>query len=322
MKKSRVFVLSIIIAIWVIVGCDRNRSSSFPQPEVKKSSKGVLQTTLEAKKSKNVIKYAATGENIEVETPTYEGRLTGPTLRVKPGDTIQIDLINNLPGNPEQERMGAFPHDPFTTNIHTHGLTVDPGGISDNVFREMEPNTVNPVEVIIPSNHECGTDWYHPHKHGSVSFQFFGGMAGFLVIEGCKGEIDEVPEVRAAKEVLMAFQVIRTDQEGKTPFVNMEAQQQNSDLNATNGLGATFQNSKFFITTNGVTNPTLRMRPGEVQRWRLLNAAAGLTLVVALEGHSLNIIANDGNTVQNIQTLDVGGPYVMGAGNRVDVLVK
>ena len=46
-----------------------------------------------------------------------------------------------------------------------------------------------------------------------------------------------------------------------------------------------------------MTNPTLRMRPGEVQRWRLLNASEGDNLLVAIEGHGLNIIAMDGITV-------------------------
>ena len=69
-------------------------------------------------------------------------------------------------------------------NLHTHGLEVSPLGISDNIFRKMEPGTANDVEVKIPSDQPSGTYWYHPHKHGAVTFQFFGGMAGFLIIKG------------------------------------------------------------------------------------------------------------------------------------------
>jgi FtsP/CotA-like multicopper oxidase with cupredoxin domain len=328
-KDNGIRILATLLAFMVLgamAGCSSSSngsgSSQFPQPEERTSSNGVLESTLEVSLSKNVIRDVNSGEDFEVETATYEGSLIGPTLRIKPGDTIFLDLINNLPQNPEQQRMGAFPHDPFTTNFHTHGLTVDPGGISDNVFRKMEPQTSNPVEVRIPADHECGTFWYHPHKHGSVSFQFFGGMSGFLIIEGCEGKLDEVPEVLAAEEILMAFQVIRTDEDGKTPFVNQEALQLSSEDDSDNGLWSEFKNSRLFVTTNGLTNPTLRMRPGEVQRWRLLNAGSGLSLIVALEDHSFNIIANDGITVENMQTLEPGEPYVMGAGNRVDVLVK
>src|SRR5262245_6581241 len=64
------------------------------------------------------------------------------------------------------------------------------------------------------------------------------------------------------------------------------------------------------------------MRPGEVQRWRVLNAASGETLMVALQGHSLHIIANDGITVPEMRTLRLEVSYVMGVGQRVDLLVK
>ncbi len=64
------------------------------------------------------------------------------------------------------------------------------------------------------------------------------------------------------------------------------------------------------------------MRPGEVQRWRLLDAASGETLPIVLEGHELNVVANDGINVAEMITLPVNTPYVMGAGNRVDLLIK
>jgi len=120
----------------------------------------------------------------------------------------------------------------------------------------------------------------------------------------------------------MAFQVIRTDQDGEVPYVNTDGTQFSSGFAGTAGLWSTFQDSLFYLSTNGVTNPVLNMRPGEVQRWRLLNAASGISLVVALQDHELNIIANDGITVPEMVTLNKNQPYVMGAGNRVDVMIK
>jgi len=237
----------------------------FPQPEVRRSARGFLATRLKAKIADNVIQDPQTGLHT-VRTPTYEGTIPGPTLRVKPGDVLAIKLINNLPTNPEQERMGAFPHDRYTTNLHTHGLTVSPRGISDNVFREMEPGTTNFVLVKIPRNHPSGTFWYHPHKHGAVTFQFFGGMAGFLIIEGGPRTLDTVPEVQAAEEVLMAFQLVRTDKKepGRVPFVYLGATQfgTNPFVQQAAGLWSTLVPSNTYVTTNGVINPTLHMRPG------------------------------------------------------------
>jgi FtsP/CotA-like multicopper oxidase with cupredoxin domain len=282
----------------------------------------VLRTILETLIATNFIENSATGKIAEVHTPTYNGNLVGPTLRINPGDSIQFDIINNFPKNPENQRRGAFPKDPFTTNFHSHGLTVSPDGISDNVFRHMEPESTNAVQIDVGSDHQSGTFWYHPHVHGSVSFSFFGGMAGFIIIEGGPGDLNEVPEIAAAREVLMAFSVIRTDKNGDVPFVNQEATQFSSNANETNGLWSAFINSNFYFVTNGVTNPTLKMRPGEVQRWRLLDAASGETLPIALEGHSLHVLANDGINIPEMLTLPVNTPYVMGAGNRVDLLIK
>ena len=301
--------------------CVNNERSETPehvaQPEIRQSANGVLSTTLEAVLATNSVLDADTGLETVVETPTYEGRLTGPTLRVKPGDRLEIEVINSFPSNPEQSRRGAFPHEPYTTNLHTHGLTVSPQGIGDNPFRDMLPETSNAFEVEIPEFHRAGTFWYHPHKHGSVAFQFFGGMAGFLIVDGGPGTIDEVPEIRAAADILMAFQTIRVDENGRVPWLDTEATQF-----ARGGAYSTYINSTVHITTNGRSTPTHKMRPQEVQRWRLLNAASGMTIVILVQGTEFNIIALDGISLPEMLTLPVGFPLVLGAGNRADVLVK
>jgi FtsP/CotA-like multicopper oxidase with cupredoxin domain len=319
----RAFGIATVLCLIVLVkGSDAKIILGFPQPVVHQSSSGILSLTLRTAIAPNVVTDPTTGETRSIETPTYNGTIPGPTIRVKPGDTMDMRLINDLPPNPAGQRMGGFPHDPHTTNLHTHGLTVSPQGISDNVLREMGPGTTNPIRIDIPSGHQSGTFWYHSHKHGSVSFQLFGGMAGFLIVDGGPGTLDSVPEVKNAQEVLMAFQEIRTDQSGRLPFVNPAATQSGADPANPQGLWTSLDDGNVYFTTNGVTSPALVMRPGEVQRWRLLNAASGATLIVALEGHSLNIIANDGITVPNMQTLAPGQPYVMGTGQRVDLLVK
>jgi len=96
---------------------------------------------------------------------TYEGAIPGPTLRVKPGDVVRIKLINDLPPNRDPApATHSFPHHFNTTNFHSHGLHVSPGGNSDNVFRSMEPGENYEIEIAIPGEHVCGTNWYHPHK--------------------------------------------------------------------------------------------------------------------------------------------------------------
>jgi len=115
----------------------------FPQPQLRQSSSGILRTTLQAHIGDSKLVDQNTGAASIVHTPTFEGTIPGPTLVVKPGDTLSINLVNDLPPNPplNQQRAGAFPHDFNTINLHTHGLEVSPGGISDNIFRDMEPGT-------------------------------------------------------------------------------------------------------------------------------------------------------------------------------------
>jgi FtsP/CotA-like multicopper oxidase with cupredoxin domain len=307
--------------------------SEFPQPEVRQSQHRILETTLHARIADNQMTDQSTGETRTIHTATFEGTIPGPTLVVRPGDTLSINLVNDLPPNPPNQRAGFFPHDFYTLNLHTHGLQVSPLGISDNIFRTMQPGTANPVKVEIPSDHPSGTYWYHPHVHGTVTYQLVSGMAGFLIVKGGRGTLDEVPEVKAAKDVVMGFQVIRTGLNGDVPFVNEQATQfgtfpfgtTDPSLQgpwSTFGLDGAPGRSFFYFTTNGVTNPTLHMRPGEVQRWRLLDAAQGETLLLSLQDHDLNIIAMDGITTPNVVTVRSGTPLVMGAGQRYDVLVK
>jgi FtsP/CotA-like multicopper oxidase with cupredoxin domain len=181
----------------------------------------VLRTTLHACFSDNEMldQNAVPPEKVEIHPPTFEGTIPGPTLVVKPGDKLSILIVNDLPPNQQNERAKHFPHDENSLNLHTHGLTVSPLGMSDNIFREMNPGTANQVEIQIPKDHPSGTYWYHVHKHGSATYQFIGGMAEFLIVEGGKGTLDAVPEVAAAKDVPMAFQVIRSLNDGRVVFV-------------------------------------------------------------------------------------------------------
>ncbi|MCL1126628.1 multicopper oxidase family protein [Shewanella surugensis] len=224
-----------------------------------------------------------------------------------------------MPDNPEIQRGGAFPHDPYSTNFHSHGLNVSPEGLLDNPFRHMLPGSTHDVVIKLPDDHACGTFWYHPHKHGSIAMPFFGGMYGLLIVTRCSDGLESVPEVAAAKEHVMILGSIRTDQSGDVPLYNEDATEF-SDGDA--GLWSSYTDGLLFMTNNGLTDQTLFMRPGEVQRWRLLNAAAGLNKLVSLEGHSLHLLANDGLTLKKMKTLEVEEPFVLGAGNRLDVLIQ
>src|SRR3970282_1798033 len=62
----------------------------FREPEVRRSRDGVLKTSLDLR----FATYRLAGRVLEV--PTYEGSIPGPTLRLRPGDALQIHYTNNL----------------------------------------------------------------------------------------------------------------------------------------------------------------------------------------------------------------------------------
>ncbi len=280
------------------------------------SSAGVLRAELVCNGSTSVI----SGNSIR--TMTYGAAAPGPTLRARPGDTLRIALVNNLPesssgggmmmgggqGNGGMQGQGMSDNG---TNLHTHGLHVSPSGNSDNVFLDVARGAQQQYEIAIPADHWGGLNWYHPHRHGAVSHQVLGGMSGAIIISG---PLDDVPQVREAGEDLMVLQRI---QDGPPMLVRMAEMHDDRSLS----LSGTP-----LFTVNGVVAPQLQMRPGEVRRWRIVNADPidyfNLTLMDA-KGMSipggLKFLARDGMTLPALVEAD---SHVMVPGNRFDLLVQ
>lgn len=150
-------------------------------------------------------------------TRAYEGSIPGPTLRVKAGDTINIQLVNDLEANVPGPWTMNTNHNPNTTNLHVHGMHVDPTGIEDNIFRVVSPGETALTQIHVPKNHPRGLFHYHPHYHGSVFAQMGGGMVGALFVDpndddddDDDSEEDEIPEeYRGLKQQVMVMQEFR-----------------------------------------------------------------------------------------------------------------
>jgi suppressor of ftsI len=95
--------------------------TDFPEPMEMRVVDGVLRATLTAEEREVEI----AGQPIRGRV--FNGSFVGPTLRLRPGERIELELVNHL-------------MEP--TNLHFHGLHVSPGGEADNIFR-----TVNPGET-------------------------------------------------------------------------------------------------------------------------------------------------------------------------------
>ncbi len=290
--------------------------TSFPQPAVAASRPvpGVASPVLEQTLDVRFADVFVPGYG-RITTRTYNGTVPGPTLRVRGGHTLRLTHVNGLPPNPPHSGGHNTPHCPNSFNLHTHGMHVSPAGQADNVLREFAPRTPGEVSagaaepryvssVHVPVDHPAGTYWYHPHLHGATAEQIVGGMAGVIVVEG---DVDEVPEIRSAADIVVCINELKL-KDGRVPAFTSGAWM--------TGVPSTF-------TVNGVVNPTLRLRPGEVQRWRLVAATAFTALRLQIAGDdgelAMHQIAQDGVTfARPITVAEVN----LAMGNRADILVR
>lgn len=156
----------------------------------------------------------------------YNNQPVGPTIRVRRGTTFHIRVKNDLkdkaPGKHPANQTGIneTPFEFCTTNLHTHGLHVSPGAradtaqnisLGDNIFKEIKPGDELTYEYTLGADHQSGTNWYHPHKHGSVAYQLSNGLAGALIVDGRPGDgiadLEDIPEIAGAKEQILVFQL-------------------------------------------------------------------------------------------------------------------
>ncbi len=316
----------------------------FKNPPVLSSSNGVLKMQLD-------VKYTAPETTSLGGCPltlrSFNGALGGPTIRLKPGDKLQLELRNKLPKETPKEIKRQFedeasqahlvtmPHSFNTTNLHYHGLHVSPKGNSDNVLLAIAPGELEDYEVNIPATHPSGTFWYHPHAHGSTAVQVGSGMAGALIIDDDPGKLP--PALREASspehEKILEFQSILYDTNGKVDNIESFFPSPGipTDHNCSQFSGplpdqtseGTWECSHRMTTINGQIIPVIHMRPGEVARWRMIDTSFRESIEMQLDEHPLHEIALDGIYTGTIDDWNAdNAPLDLEPGYRSDVLVK
>lgn len=236
------------------------------QPSEIRSRDGVLNATLVAAPS--VVRLG------EATFPgfLYNNAYLPPLLRARTGDVMRIRFQNDLPDAP--------------SNLHFHGMGVSPQGNSDNVFVHVHPGHDFQYEVNIPTHDRQGPGlfWYHPHAHGVVAKQMFGGMSGGLVIDGSDKYF---PILGGLPERFLFIKHVEH-------------------------AGAEM------ISINGQVNPVVPIRPGEVQFLRIAHIGATLFIKFRIEGMPLYVIATDGHPLSHPQRLT---EFFVGPGQRIDAIV-
>lgn len=190
-------------------------------------------------------------------TFAYNGSVPGPTLRLRPGDRLWLRLVNQLDD---------------ATNLHTHGLLVSPEGNADNVFVHIEPGESFDYEYQLPDDHPPGLFWYHPHLHGLVADQLFAGMYGAIIVE----DPQEPPFTR---ERLLVVSDITLDAASRVVAPSM--------------MDRMMGREGELVLVNGQLAPVLTARPGERERWRVVNACSSRFLSLRLPGQQVRLLGRD-----------------------------
>lgn len=261
--------------------CSASRTTHQPLTTVIKSADGLLDFHLEAQDE--TVSLAGR----QAKLMAYNGQVPAPRIEARAGDTVQIRFTNWL----------SQP-----SNLHYHGLHVSPTGNADNPFLHVAPGEQIDYSFTLPDAHPAGLFWYHPHHHGHVAEQVAAGLAGLFVV---RGELDEIPEVKAATEEFLVLQDFELDAEG--------------NILQPHPLWQMWGREGTVLTVNGQLTPKFTLPDQGLVRLRLLNASPSRIYRLQLEDHPFHLIATDGGALEEPVELP---ELILAPGERADVLVK
>ena len=218
----------------------------------------------------------------------FNGRVPGPTLELREGDSVVVRFQNELPQPSTIHWHGL--HLPFTSDgspFHP----VPPGGTHDYVFT-LQPGS-------------AGTYWYHPHPHHATAHQVTRGLFGALIVRAPDDPLEGI-----AERVLVLSDNRFTADGG-------------IDFPEPGSLAATFDEENGregdVMLVNGQVMPTVEIRAGETQRWRIINASAARVYRLAIPGHGFLHVGTDGGLFETpVEREEI----LLANAERVEVLVR
>jgi FtsP/CotA-like multicopper oxidase with cupredoxin domain len=221
----------------------------------------------------------------KTEVWTYNGSLPGPLIRARRGDRLIVHFSNQLPK---------------PTTIHWHGVQVpiEMDGVPGISQPPVEPGGSFTYDFIVP---DAGLFWYHPHVMSAAQVGF--GLYGALLVE------EPVEQLNVADQlVLVLSDIAIEDGDGKL---------QSPDSGG--ALGALFGREGNHVLVNGRKRPTLKVRSGAMQRWRIVNTAKSRYFQLQFDDpQPFQLIGVDGGHMEYSVEQHV---IVLAPGERVDVLV-
>ncbi|GAC1357373.1 MAG: multicopper oxidase family protein [Acidobacteriaceae bacterium] len=234
------------------------------------------------------------GPGVSIKTVAYNGQVPGPMLRLREGTPVTIDVTNA---------------GPRADLVHWHGLAID--SLNDGAMEEGSP-MIAPGSTLRYSftPRPAGTRWYHSHATANedLAAATYSGQFGFLLVEGRDRPAPYDQEIDLA---------IHHWEGSFVPMVEtMRAQSSNEPLTTGSDVGYRYATMNAHML--GAGEP-IRVKAGQRVLLRLLNASATENCVLALPGHTFEVIAMDGNPVPHPKKVEV---LSLAVAERVDAVVE
>lgn len=218
----------------------------------------------------------------------YNGRVPGPMLEVYEGDKVIVHFRNRLPE---------------PTSIHWHGLHI-PNAMDGSPLQMIAAGA--DFDYVFPiEKGSAGTYWYHPHPDQATGAQIAKGLYGALIIRSRDDPLRGIPE----KLIVLSDNRFHAD--GSLDFAVPESLQGGIDFE--NGR----EGGPIFV--NGQIMPTITIRPGEIQRWRLINASAARVYRLSIPGQKFVHVGDDGGLFEHAEEVS---DILLANSERLELLVR
>jgi FtsP/CotA-like multicopper oxidase with cupredoxin domain len=216
----------------------------------------------------------------------YNGSIPGPTLRVREGSEITVDIENR--GDVED-------------TVHWHGLRLE--NRYDGTHQTQKPIAFGgrfAARVTFP---DPGVYWYHPHMREDYGQEM--GLYGNVIVE--PADPDYWPA--AHREVALTLDDILLENGQVAPFSRSE-----TTYAAMGRFGDV-------LLVNGETELALKAKLGEVVRFYLTNTANTRVFKVAGPGARMKLVGGDSGHVEREEIIE---DVVLAPSERVvvDVLLE
>lgn len=210
---------------------------------------------------------------------SYNDQVPGPVIEGEVGDLLEVRLVNAL----------AQP-----TTIHWHGLRL-PSAMdgTEEVQRAVSPGESFTYRYRLT---DAGTFWYHPHSHETEQLER--GLYGAIVVRGAGEPVFD-------GERVLVLDDVKLDRDGRIEPLGGFVERHDGRQGPT-------------LLVNGRSQPELSMSAGQVERWRIVNAASARYVRLTLGGRRFLLIGTDGGLIES----PVGVEEVMlTPGDRVELAV-